>query len=115
MQVAKAEKKQIGNLSYIFCSDNYLLEMNRQYLQHDYYTDVITFDYSRGNMIAGDIFISTDRVKENAKKLGVNYKHETLRVICHGLLHLCGHQDKTLAQQKKMRQLEEKYLKIKDI
>ncbi len=85
----------IGNLNYIFCSDKRILEVNRQFLQHDYYTDVITFDYCAGNVLSGDIFISLETVVSNAQELGVDSEHELLRIIVHGLLHLTGQGDKT--------------------
>jgi len=91
-------------LSYIFCSDEYLLNINRQFLQHDYYTDIITFDLSETpDAITGEIYISLDRVKDNAQELQTPYKKELLRIIIHGALHLCGHKDKSPDQQKQMR------------
>ncbi|MGC3978895.1 MAG: rRNA maturation RNase YbeY [Paludibacteraceae bacterium] len=86
--------KKDGRINYIFCSDERILEVNRQYLQHDYYTDIITFDYSQGNKISGDIFISLDTVKSNSVEQGTDYKEELLRIIIHGVLHLCGQNDK---------------------
>ena len=85
----------VGNIHYIFCSDERELAVNREFLQHDYYTDVITFDYSAGDMISGDIFISLDMVEDNARKLDVDFSLELLRIIVHGLLHLTGQGDKT--------------------
>lgn len=87
--------KQIGVLSFIFCDDAYILDINRKYLKHDYYTDVITFDYCEGDLLSGDIFISIDTVKSNAGKFGVAYEDEFNRVICHSILHLIGFKDKT--------------------
>ncbi len=114
--MAQEEKKNIGQLTYIFCSDEYLLHMNQQYLQHDYLTDVITFDYTVKNEISGDVFISVDRVKDNAKIYHQKFFDETLRVICHGTLHLCGYKDKSEKDEKLMRKKEnyylEKYLSI---
>lgn len=114
--MAQEEGKNIGQLTYIFCSDEYLLRMNKQYLQHDYLTDVITFDYTVKNEISGDVFISIDRVKDNAKTYHQKFFDETLRVICHGALHLCGYKDKTDKDEKLMRKKEnyylEKYLSI---
>ena len=107
---AQEEKKNIGQLTYIFCSDEYLLNINKQYLKHDYLTDIITFDYTVEDEISGDIFISVERVKENAKEFNQKYFSETLRVILHGALHLCGYKDKTKAQQKQMRIKEDYYL-----
>lgn len=85
----------IGNLNYIFCSDERILEVNRQFLQHDYYTDVITFDYTDNNVINGDVFISLDTVNSNARLFGTSYDTELLRILVHGLLHLTGQGDKT--------------------
>lgn len=101
-----------GNISYIFCSDDYLLNINRQYLSHDYYTDVITFDYDENNIVSGDIFISVDTVKSNSEQYSVSYNCELYRVIIHGVLHLCGLKDKTPEDAKIMREAEEKSLQI---
>ena len=101
-----------GNISYIFCSDDYLLNINRQYLSHDYYTDVITFDYDENNIVSGDIFISVDTVKSNSEQYSVSYNCELYRVIIHGVLHLCGLKDKTPEDAKLMREAEEKSLQI---
>ena len=107
----KKEGKKLGDLQYIFCSDDYLLDINRQYLNHDYYTDIITFDLSeKGHPINAEIYISVDRVQDNAREYGNSIKKELHRVIFHGALHLCGYKDKTAAQQKEMRQMEEQYL-----
>ena len=111
---AIAEGKRAGELSVIFCSDEYLLEINRRYLQHDYYTDIITFDYTEGNVLNGDLFISIDRVKANADTYSQTFEQELCRVMLHGLLHLCGYDDTTKMQQKKMRAAEDKYLNISD-
>ena len=106
------EKVRLETLNYIFCTDKELLEINRQYLQHDYYTDIITFELSaKGEPVVGDIFISIERVKENALNRGEPIYKELLRVIFHGVLHLCGHKDKKAEQKKMMRQLEDTYLK----
>ncbi len=104
------EGKRVGVVSVIFCSDEYLLQKNRLYLRHDYYTDVITFDYTEGNAIAGDIFISIDTVRVNAETYKEPFERELLRVIVHGMLHLCGYNDQTRAQQKQMREKEDFYL-----
>lgn len=104
------EGKQIGEISVIFCSDSYLLSMNREYLNHDYLTDVITFDYRDGDIISGDIFISVDRVKENASIYGENFHNELFRVIFHGTLHLIGYGDKTDEEKPIMRNKENYYL-----
>ncbi len=92
--VAKAHGRILGPLSYIFCNDPKIIEVNRQFLNHDYYTDIITFDYSRGKLISGDMFISLDTVASNAESVGATYDLELLRVIIHGILHLCGINDK---------------------
>ena len=104
--IAKKHDKVVGDLSYIFCSDDYLLSVNRQYLDHDYLTDIITFDYTEGSIISGDVFISTDRVSENAIEFNVSDDEELLRVISHGVLHLIGFNDKNDADQKVMTQQE---------
>lgn len=93
-EVAHRHDRIVGPLTYIFCNDEKILEVNRQFLQHDYYTDIITFDYSRGRMISGDMFISLDTVTTNAEKVSATYDAELLRVIIHGVLHLCGINDK---------------------
>ncbi|MFN3916549.1 MAG: rRNA maturation RNase YbeY [Flavobacteriales bacterium] len=104
--------KKTGDLSLVFCSDKYLLEINRQYLQHDFYTDIITFDYCEGKSISGDLLISVDRVEENAQKLNVPFEEELLRVIIHGILHLIGFKDKTLSEVKAMRNAENNSLAL---
>jgi len=96
-------KRKVGALSVIFCSDAYLLKMNQEHLQHDYYTDIITFDYSSGDEISGDLFISVDRVRDNAKQHKQLFFSELTRVIAHGHLHLIGFKDKTKSQQMEMR------------
>lgn len=110
--IFKKEKKKLKGLSYVFCSDEYLLQINRDFLQHDYYTDIITFDLSENEGIQGEIYISTDRVKENAATEGVSFKEEMLRVIFHGALHLCGFKDKLSAEVKLMRNKENLYLRL---
>ena len=102
----------IESLQYVFCSDGYLLDINKQYLNHDYYTDIISFDLSdkKGQLI-GDVYISIDRVKENAKTEGGLYMHELLRVVFHGALHFCGYKDKKPADAKLMRSMEDKWLR----
>lgn len=107
----KREGKKLADLQYIFVSDERLLEINRQFLQHDFYTDIITFPLSGPKQpISGDIYISVDRVRENAREYGNTVTQELLRVIFHGALHLCGYRDKTRQEEKIMRQLEDKYL-----
>jgi probable rRNA maturation factor len=109
----KKEEQKLAELQYIFCSDDRLLEINRQFLQHDFYTDIITFPLSEpGHPINGEIYISVDRVKENAAEFGSSIKKELHRVIFHGALHLCGYKDKTPKEEKQMRLLEEKYLTL---
>lgn len=92
--VAAKYGKRIGEVAYIFCNDDKILEVNKEYLQHDYYTDIITFDYTEDDVISGDLFISLDTVLSNSEQLGVSYKQELYRVIIHGILHLCGINDK---------------------
>jgi probable rRNA maturation factor len=107
----KNEGRVLGELSYIFCSDDYLLNINRQFLNHDYYTDIITFDISENSQeVTGEIYISIERVKDNAKHHDQTIQKELLRVIFHGALHLCGYKDKTKTQQAEMRQKEDYYL-----
>lgn len=98
---------QIGNIAYIFCSDDYLLEMNRKHLDHDYYTDIITFDYSEGALLSGDLFISIDRVRDNARSYKQPVANELHRVMIHGVLHLMGYDDKSPQAADEMRKLEE--------
>ncbi len=105
------EKRRLGNLSYIFCSDDHILGINRDFLKHDFFTDVITFDLSQfENEIQGEVYLSVDRIKDNSKQLGVSFKEELHRVIFHGALHLCGYKDKNNKDEAKMRQRENKYL-----
>ena len=110
-KVVAVYEKEIGELGFIFCSDDYLLEMNREHLDHDYYTDVITFDYSDRNQISGDVFVSVDRVLENAKNFGDgDFHNELCRVMVHGVLHLIGFKDKTEEESEIMRREETKNL-----
>ena len=109
--VLKQHKKKLNSLTYIFCSDDYLLEINQGFLQHDFYTDIITFDYSTKTEVESEIYISVDRVKENASVLKVPFEQELHRVMVHGVLHLCGMKDKAKAQQADMRAEEDKQLK----
>lgn len=104
------EAKILGDISIIFVSDPYLLEMNQKYLNHDYYTDIITFDYCDMNIVSGDLFISVDRVQDNAEIFNVDLLTELHRVMIHGVLHLCGYKDKTEEEERNMRELENKYL-----
>lgn len=104
------EDKKPGDISYIFCDDDYLLKVNQDYLDHDYYTDVITFDYVKGKTISGDIFVSLPRILENADLLAQDFEREFRRVLAHGVLHLCGYKDKSEADAREMREKEEFYL-----
>ncbi|WP_407482481.1 rRNA maturation RNase YbeY [Elizabethkingia meningoseptica] len=104
------EGKKPGDINYILCNDEYLLEINRQYLDHDYYTDIITFDYCKGKIISGDIFLSLQRVLDNASILETKQEEELNRVLAHGILHLCGYKDKTEEEQKLMRSKEDFYI-----
>jgi probable rRNA maturation factor len=107
----KKEKKKLTEIRYIFCSDDYLLEINRQYLQHDFYTDIITFGLSEpGEPINAEIYISVDRVRDNARQFSSSLKRELHRVIFHGALHLCGYGDKKKKEELLMRKMEDKYL-----
>tara|TARA_B110000444_G_C18698189_1_gene527646 strand:+ start:640 stop:981 length:342 start_codon:yes stop_codon:yes gene_type:complete len=104
--------KELGEISIVLCSDDYLLEVNKQYLDHDYYTDIITFDYTEGNVVGGDLIISYDRVKENAQLESVLIQHELRRVMVHGVLHLLGLNDKSVKDSKSMRLAENSALKM---
>ena len=107
-----SEGKKVGELSYIFCDDDYLLKLNKEYLDHDTLTDIISFDYSVGKIVQGDIFISTERVKENSVHFNVSFADELRRVIIHGVLHLCGYKDKTPEESELMRSKEEEKMKL---
>lgn len=111
-KVAAKEKRSVGDLSYVFMSDEELLKINQQFLKHNTYTDIITFDYSENKKISGEIFISVDRVEENAKKMGTTFEDEIHRVIIHGVLHLCGYKDKTKIDSDNMRKQEDKALRV---
>lgn len=111
-KIAAAEKRKIASLAYNFVGDEELWRMNKQFLNHDTYTDIITFDYSEEEKLSGEIYISVDRVKENAEKHKVSFEQELLRVMAHGLLHLAGYKDKNPLQQKQMRAAEERALKL---
>ncbi len=111
-EVAKSHDRIVGPLTYIFCDDEKIIEVNRQFLQHDYYTDIITFDYSRGKRISGDMFISLDTVASNAEVLGVSYGTELHRVIIHGVLHLCGIDDKGEGEREIMEGFENEALAL---
>ena len=109
-KVALSYNKRVGEISYFFCDDEKILEVNRRYLQHDYYTDIITFDYCEGNRLSGDLFISIDTVHSNAELLGTKYDTELHRVIIHGVLHLCGINDKGPGEREIMEAAENKAL-----
>jgi len=111
-QTIASEGKILGDISFIFCSDAYLLEVNKQYLNHDYFTDIITFDYVEGNLISGDIFISCDRVKENGMEFKTGFDNELRRIIIHGVLHLLGYKDKSKKDKLLMTVKEDLYLKV---
>lgn len=114
-EVVKRRGKSVGNINYLFCGDEYLLGVNRQYLQHDTYTDIITFDYVAGGLVSGDIMISVERVGENATGFGVSFEQELHRVIVHGVLHLLGQGDKSEAEAAEMRRQEEEALALWDV
>ena len=109
-RVAEKHGKKCGDIAYIFCSDEKILEVNRQYLQHDYYTDIITFDYCEGDRLSGDLFISLDTIRTNAEQFGASYEDELHRVIIHGILHLCGINDKGPGEREVMEAAENKAL-----
>jgi len=111
--VAESEIRRIGDISIIFCSDNYILDINMKYLQHDYFTDIITFDYCDGPKLSGDLFISIDSVRENSVLYGSDFQEELNRVMVHGLLHLIGYDDHKEEDQKIMRQKENYYLQCR--
>jgi probable rRNA maturation factor len=111
-KVIISENKKEGDINYIFCDDDYLLEINQQYLDHDTLTDIISFDYSVGNELHGDIFISIDRVRENAEEFNVSFDDELNRVMVHGVLHYCGFKDKTEEDEKAMRLKEDEKIKM---
>ena len=111
--VAESEIKKLGNINIIFCSDNYILDVNMKYLQHDYFTDIITFDYCEKNVLSGDLFISIDSVRENALFYGTEFSDELNRVMVHGVLHLAGYDDHTEEEIKTMRSKEDYYLNLR--
>lgn len=114
VEVASRHEKKVGDLTYIFCDDEKILEVNRQFLQHDYYTDIITFDYSTRRRISGDMFISLDTVKSNAELFGRTCEEEFMRVIIHGVLHLCGINDKGEGEREIMERHENEALALLD-
>lgn len=111
-QVAASYGKKVGSIAYIFCNDEKILEVNRQYLQHDYYTDIITFDYDEGDVISGDIFISLDTVRSNSEQFHTDYEQEFYRVMAHGVLHLCGINDKGPGERAIMEEAENNALAL---
>ena len=111
-EVILSENKKEGEINYIFCDDDYLLEINQQYLDHDTLTDIISFDYSVGNELNGDIFVSVERVKENASDYNVTFQEEIQRVLVHGILHYCGYKDKNESDELIMRSKEEEKMKM---
>ncbi len=113
-RVAASYGRKLGDVAYIFCDDEEILRVNRQYLQHDYYTDIITFDYDEDDVISGDLFISLDTVRTNAEQLGFPYEQELNRVIIHGILHLCGINDKGPGEREIMEAAENKALAMRE-
>ena len=111
--VAASYGKKVGDIAYIFCDDEKILEVNKEYLQHDYYTDIITFDYCEDDVISGDLFISLDTVKSNSELVGATYEQELYRVIIHGILHLCGIDDKAPGAREIMEAAEDKALSMR--
>ena len=110
--LAKQELREIGDITFVFCDDNYLHKINLEFLDHDTYTDIITFDYSVGNEIVSEVYISVDRVAENAKKFSQTFENEIHRVMIHGVLHLCGYKDKLAKDKQIMRDKENHYLSL---
>ena len=113
-QVAKNHDRVLGPLTYVFCNDEKIISVNREFLQHDYYTDIITFDYSRSRMVSGDMFISLDTVASNAAMVGCDYERELMRVVVHGVLHLCGINDKGPGEREIMEAHEDEALRLLD-
>lgn len=111
-KLLRKEKYKKGEINFIFCSDPYLKSINKKFLQHNYFTDIITFDYTTGGVVSGDIYISVDRVKDNAKTYSTSFNNELARVIFHGVLHLCGYKDKSPKDAKTMREKEDYYLSL---
>lgn len=109
-EIILSEEKKLGDINYIFSDDEYLLKINQDYLQHDYYTDIITFDSVKGKTISGEIFVSLQRISDNASTLSKNYEEELRRVLAHGILHLCGYKDKSEDEEQKMRSKEDYYI-----
>ncbi len=110
--VCKMDGKSAGDINFVYCSDEFLLNMNKKYLDHDYYTDIITFNYNEGEIISGDIFMSKDRIEENAEKFGENLKKEFIRICAHGILHLLGNEDGSEKEKELMKKKEEEFIKM---
>jgi probable rRNA maturation factor len=110
--IFKKEKKKLRELRYVFCSDPYLLKINKKYLRHNYYTDIISFDLSESDYTTGEVYISIDRLKENAKNFNSSYSNELIRLLFHGALHLCGYKDKALRDKKLMNEKEDYYISL---
>lgn len=113
--VAESEIRRIGNVNIIFCSDHYILDINRRFLQHDFFTDIICFDYCEGDRLNGDMFISVDTVSANAEEFGEGFERELNRVMVHGILHLIGYDDLTEEDRKIMREKEDYYLSLREL
>ena len=113
--VAESEIRRIGQISIIFCSDNYILDVNQKYLQHDFFTDIITFDYCEGDRLSGDLFISVDTVRDNAVEYGTDFNEELNRVMGHGILHLIGYDDHEEEDIAEMRKKENYYLSLREL
>lgn len=112
-RIFRREHRPLASVSYVFCSDNYLLQINKDFLSHDFYTDIVTFDLSvKGEPAEAEVYISVDRVRDNAGNLGLSFQQELLRVIFHGALHLCGYRDKTKSEITIMRTKEDQYLRL---
>ena len=112
ISICALKNKKVGDINFIYCSDEFLLKMNKQYLKHDYYTDIITFNYNEGKFVSGDVFMSRDRIEENAKKFNENSRREFIRLCGHGILHLLGQDDSTDEEKEKMRQKEDEFIEI---
>ena len=110
--IVAEESREVGHITFVFCDDNYLLKINKEFLDHDTYTDVITFDYSVGSEVISEIYVSVDRVEENAKKYKQTFENEIHRVMIHGVLHLCGYNDKLIEDKQIMREKENHYLSL---
>jgi probable rRNA maturation factor len=109
-EMVKIENFSCGRINFIFCNDQYLLNINKEFLKHDYFTDIITFDYSKNKKLSGDLYLSVERITENAGKFGVSFLDEIVRVMIHGILHLIGYNDKTSDEKKMIREKEDIYL-----